>query len=291
VTDDGAVFRSHLDGSRHELTPERAMAVEEALGADIIMAFDECPPAAADHAAAADATERTHRWAERCVAAHTTDQALFAICQGGMHEDLRRDSAAFIAGLDVAGCAIGGLSVGEEKETTWRMLEESVAPLPAGKPRYMMGVGSPEDLIEAVRRGVDMFDCVLPTRLGRNGALFTADGRVNIANARFAQELGPVDPECDCATCEQFSAAYLRHLFAAEELLGYRLASQHNIRFLVRLMERARAAIEAGRFEAFATEFLARYRPADEQTRMEQREKWVGRVRPGSAAGRQARRG
>jgi queuine tRNA-ribosyltransferase len=280
VTDHGAVFRSHLDGASHELTPERAMTVEEALGADIIMAFDECPPAGADHAAAEIATERTHRWAERCVAAHSTEQALFAICQGGMHADLRRASAEFIAGLDVAGCAIGGLSVGEEKALTWPMLEASVAPLPMDKPRYMMGVGSPEDLIEGVRRGVDMFDCVLPTRLGRNGALFTSDGRINISNARYAPDLGPVDPECDCPTCAEFSAAYLRHLFAAEELLAYRLASQHNIRFLVRLMEQSRAAIIAGTFESFAQAFLARYRPANERTRIEQRAKWERRRTP-----------
>ncbi|MBI2760100.1 MAG: tRNA guanosine(34) transglycosylase Tgt [Chloroflexi bacterium] len=280
VTDQGAVFRSHLDGGTHELTPERAMAVEEALGADIIMAFDECPPAHADYSAAATATERTNRWAERCVTAHTTDQALFAICQGGMHADLRRASAELIAGLDVAGCAIGGLSVGEEKALTWPMLEASVAPLPVDKPRYMMGVGSPEDLIEGVRRGVDMFDCVLPTRLGRNGALFTRDGRINISNARYAADLGPVDPECDCPACADFSAAYLRHLFAAEELLAYRLASQHNIRFLVRLMEQSRAAITAGAFDTFAETFLARYRPANERTRIEQRAKWERRRNP-----------
>lgn len=277
VTERGAVFRSHLDGSEHELTPERAMTVEATLGADIIMAFDECPPATADRAAAEQATLRTHRWAERCVAAHRTRQALFAICQGGMFADLRRASAAFIAGLDVAGCAIGGLSVGESKELTWPMLEASIAPLPVDKPRYLMGVGSPEDLVEGVRRGVDMFDCVLPTRLGRNGALFTWDGRINIRNARFADDLGPVDPTCDCLACTGFSAAYLRHLFAAEELLGHRLASIHNIRFLTRLMERARAAIVSDTFDSFAAGVLARYRPADERTRMAQRAKWDAR--------------
>lgn len=271
VTDDGADFRSHIDGSRHVLTPERAMAVEHDLGADIIMAFDECPPADASRAAAEAATERTHRWAERCIAAHDTQQALFAICQGGMYADLRRASAEVIAGLDVVGCAIGGLSVGEEKALTWPMLDASIGPLPVTKPRYMMGVGSPEDLIEGVRRGVDMFDSVLPTRLGRNGALFTLNGRVNIRNARFADDLDPVDPDCDCLACTGFSAAYLRHLFVAEELLGYRLASQHNIRFLVRLMERARAAILAGAFATFADTFLARYRPANEAARLEQR--------------------
>ncbi len=277
VGDEGAVFRSHIDGSLHDLTPEKAITMEEALGADIIMAFDECPPAGAGRAEAEAATERTHRWAVRCVAAHDTEQALFAICQGGMFADLRRDSAAFIAGLDVAGCAIGGLSVGESKALTWPMLEASVDPLPVDKPRYLMGVGSPEDLIEGVRRGVDMFDSVLPTRLGRNGALFTPDGRVNIRNARFADDLGPVDPECDCPTCAEFSAAYLRHLFVSEELLGYRLASQHNVRFLTRLMDRDRAAIEADDFDRFAAGFLSRYRPTDEQARLEQREKFEAR--------------
>ncbi|MFN8556938.1 MAG: tRNA guanosine(34) transglycosylase Tgt, partial [Dehalococcoidia bacterium] len=277
ITDDGVTFRSHLDGSLHRLTPERAMEVERLLGADIIMALDECPPADADRLAAQRATERTHRWAERCVAARPTGQALFAICQGGMHEDLRRQSAAFVAGLDVDGCAIGGLSVGEQKAVTYRMLDASVAPLPVEKPRYMMGVGAPEDLIEAVRRGVDMFDCVLPTRLGRNGALFTAGGRVNIRNARFAEQAGPVDPACDCAACTSFSAAYLRHLFMAGELLGHRLASLHNIRFLVRLMERARAAIIAGAYDAFAADFLGRYRTTDERTRLQQKARWQER--------------
>jgi queuine tRNA-ribosyltransferase len=277
VSDAGVLFRSHLDGSEHELTPERAMAVQEALGADIIMALDECPRADADRAAAAAATERTHRWLARCVAAHRGKQALFGICQGGMYADLRAESARVVAAADVDGCAIGGLSVGEAKALTWRMLEASVAPLPEDRPRYMMGVGAPEDLIEGVRRGVDLFDSVLPTRLGRNGALFTPEGRVSIRNARFAAELGPVDPECDCATCVRFSAAYLRHLFMAEELLAYRLASQHNIRFLVRLMECARAAIEAGAFEEFAADFLGRYRPPDERARLEQKAKWEAR--------------
>ena len=281
VSEDGVTFRSHLDGSLHQLTPERVMAVEEALGADIIMAFDECPAAGVERTEAERATERTHRWAERCVAAHQGEQALFAICQGGMYADLRAASAAFVAGLDVPGCAIGGLSVGETKATTWMMLDASVGPLPIHKPRYMMGVGSPEDLIEAVRRGVDMFDCVLPTRLGRNGALFTADGRVNITNARFATLLEPLDPDCDCVTCRQFTAAYLHHLFKAEELLGYRLATIHNIRFLVRLMEGARSAIGAGTFSSYADAFLGRYRPAGEETRLAQRRKWEARQRQG----------
>ncbi|HZU76791.1 MAG TPA: tRNA guanosine(34) transglycosylase Tgt, partial [Dehalococcoidia bacterium] len=266
-----AVFRSHIDGSLHDLTPEKAITMEEALGADIIMAFDECPPAGAGRAEAEAATERTHRWAVRCVAAHDTEQALFAICQGGMFADLRRDSAAFIAGLDVAGCAIGGLSVGERKALTWPLLEASVEPLPVDRPRYLMGVGSPEDLVEGVRRGVDMFDCVLPTRLARNGALFTPAGRVNITNARFARLDRPLDEECDCPTCTDFTAAYLHHLFRCEELLAYRLASLHNLRFLIRHCERMRAAILAGDFESYAEAFLARYQPANEQTRYAQR--------------------
>jgi queuine tRNA-ribosyltransferase len=277
VTDDGVAFRSHLDGSLHKLTPESVVAVEQALGADIIMAFDECPPGNADRADAAAATERTHRWATRCAAAQTSAAALFPICQGGMFADLRRESARFIAALDLPGCAIGGLSVGESKALTWPMLEASVAELPAHKPRYLMGVGSPEDLIEGMRRGVDMFDCVLPTRLARNGALFTPDGRVNLTAARFAAQDAPLDPSCDCATCATFSAGYLHHLFRCGELLAHRLASIHNLRFLLRLMEQAREAISAGRFDSFAGDFLARYRPTDESVRLEQRRRYVAR--------------
>ena len=274
VSDDGVTFRSHLDGSLHTLTPESVMRVEERIGADIIMAFDACPPGDADRETARLATERTHRWAVRCAEAHSTDAALFPICQGGMFADLRRDSARTIAALDLSGCAIGGLSVGESKALTWPMLEASVAELPAAKPRYLMGVGSPEDLIEGVRRGIDMFDCVLPTRLARNGALFTPDGRVNITAARFATVGVPLDAECDCATCATFSAGYLHHLFRCGELLAHRLASIHNLRFLVRLMERTRAAILSGAFESFADDFLVRYRPTDETVRLDQRRRY-----------------
>jgi queuine tRNA-ribosyltransferase len=191
-----------------------------------------------------------------------------------MFADLRRASAAAVATSGTPGCAIGGLVLGEAKALTWAMLDASVSALPAGKPRYLMGVGSPEDLVEAVRRGVDMFDCVLPTRLGRNGALFTRDGRVNIRNARFAMDFGPVDAECDCDTCATFSLAYLHHLFKAEEILGYRLATVHNIRFLTRLMEEARAAVLAGRYAPFAAAFLTRYRPTDEAVRRRQLARW-----------------
>lgn len=277
VTDTGVVFRSHIDGSLHELTPEHMVRVQELLGADIIMAFDECPPAEADRDTARAATERTHRWAERCIAAHTTAASLFPICQGGMFADLRRASARFIAELGQPGCAIGGLSVGESKTLTWPLLEASIAELPTSKPRYLMGVGSPEDLIEGVARGVDLFDCVLPTRLARNGALFTPDGRVNIRNARFATLDAPLDPTCDCPTCRTFSAGYLHHLFRCEELLAYRLATLHNLRFLLRLMEEMRAAILAGRFTSFAADFRARYRIVDEAVRLEQRARYAAR--------------
>jgi queuine tRNA-ribosyltransferase len=278
VTDEAAVFRSHIDGSEHVLSPERAVAVQEALGADVIMALDEPPRPDASRAEAEAATARTHRWLERCLRAQTTEQALFGICQGGMFADLRRASAAAVAASGTPGCAIGGLSVGEEKAVMWAMLDASLAELPAAKPRYLMGVGSPEDLVEAVRRGVDMFDCVLPTRLGRNGALFTPDGRVNIRNARFARCFEAVDPVCDCAACAVFSAAYLHHLFRCEELLGYRLASIHNVRFLTRLMGVAREAITHGAYGQFADAFLSRYQATDERTRAEQRRKWAARL-------------
>jgi len=275
LTDTEAVFRSHLDGAELSLSPERAVAVQEALGADVIMALDEPPPPDASRERAEAATARTHRWLERCLRAQQTDQALFGICQGGMFADLRRASAGVIGAAGTPGCAIGGLSVGEPKATMWAMLDASINALPAEKPRYLMGVGAPEDLVEAVRRGVDMFDCVLPTRLGRNGALFTPDGRVNIRNARFARDFAPLDPACDCLSCTGFTAAYLHHLFKAEELLGHRLASLHNIRFLTRLMEQARAAVLGSRYDAFASDFSARYRVSDEGTRLSQRERWL----------------
>lgn len=277
ITDDGVVFRSHIDGAQMSLSPERAVVVQEALGADVIMALDQPPPPDADHAHARAATERTHRWLARCLAAQSTEQALFGICQGGMHADLRRQSAAVIAASGTPGCAIGGLSVGESKAVMWQMLDASLSELPAEKPRYLMGVGSPEDLVQAVGRGVDMFDCVLPTRLGRNGALFTPDGRVNIRNARFARDFGPVDGGCDCEACTGFTAAYLHHLIRCDEILGYRLASIHNIRFLTRLMAQARAAILDGRFSSFAAALLTRYRVTSEMVRMEQKAKWTNR--------------
>ncbi|MCJ7604622.1 MAG: tRNA guanosine(34) transglycosylase Tgt [Dehalococcoidales bacterium] len=276
ITDDGVTFRSHIDGSEHVFTPERAVQYQEKLGADVIMVLDECSAYGDSREKIEKAMERTHRWAQRCRDARTRDDiCLYAIVQGGMVPDLRRQSAGYLAALDFPGYAIGGLSVGEPKDVMLEMLSEATALLPEEKPRYLMGVGSPEDLVAGVARGVDMFDCALPTRVARNGALFTGAGRINIRKASYKKTDEPVDPECDCYTCRTFSAAYLNHLFRAEELLGLRLASIHNLRFLANLMEKIRAAILEGTFETFAKSFLERYRPTDEQTRVSQKKKWL----------------
>ncbi len=276
IGDEGVTFRSHIDGSEHLLTPERVIAIQEELGADIIMAFDECTPYPSDVDYNRKALERTHRWAERCLAARTRqDQALFGIVQGGMFPELRRQSARFLASLDFPGYAIGGLSVGEPKELTSSIVEETVPFLPEDRPRYLMGIGSPEDLLEGVARGVDMFDCVLPTRVARNGALFTRHGRRNVRNAAFKTLDEPIDQGCDCYTCRTFSIAYVHHLFRAEELLAYRLASIHNLRFLIRLMEEAREAILNDTFVRFKNEFLSGYRPTDQKVRLAQKQKWI----------------
>jgi queuine tRNA-ribosyltransferase len=276
ISDDGALFRSHIDGSEHFLTPELAIEIQEGLGADIIMVLDECPAYGGDLRTVREATERSHNWAERCLRRHErSDQALFGIVHGGTFDELRRQSAEFLASLDFPGYAIGGLSLGEPKDLTHAVLEETVPLLPQAKPRYLMGVGSPEDLVECVARGVDMFDSALPTRLGRNGALFTGERRLSIGNARFKDEQGPIDPECDCYTCRSYSAAYLNHLFKCRELLGYRLATIHNLRFIVGLMERIRQAILDGTFAAFKDAFLERYQPTDADVRVEQKRKWL----------------
>lgn len=287
IDDDGASFRSHIDGSVWRVTPEYSMAVQSQLGSDIAMAFDEPPRPDADRAAAQQAAERTLRWAERCLAAYDGPGEVFPICQGGMFEDLRRWSAEATASLAAPGYAIGGLSVGESKALTWRMLEASISQLPQGRPRYLMGVGAPEDLLEGVARGVDLFDCVLPTRLGRNGAVFTADGKLNLRNAANTRDAAPIQEDCDCLACRTVSRAYLHHLFRCEELLGYRLASLHNLRFLVRLMQATRAAILDRRFTEVHERFRARYRPANEAVRAEQRARWQGaRGRWAAGAGR-----
>ncbi len=282
LDDDGVTFKSHIDGSTHRFTPEMVIRVEEQLGADIIMALDECTPHPSSHEYNRQAIQRTHYWAERCLEAHSRkDQALFAIVQGSVYPDLRRESATTLASLDFPGYAVGGLSVGEPKEEMHRMLEEVTPLMPEHKPRYLMGVGSPEDLVECVARGIDMFDCVLPTRVARNGALLTRDGRLPIKSSRFALEDRPIEEDCDCYTCAHFSLGYLHHLYRAEELLVYRLNSIHNLRFMTRTAEEIRAAILDGSFRSYRDDFLARYKTTDRAAAVKQREQWLiahGRV-------------
>jgi queuine tRNA-ribosyltransferase len=272
-TDEGVLFRSHIDGSQHHFTSELVIRVQEQLGADIIMCLDECA-APGDRAYSELALNRTHAWAARCHDAHTrADQALFGIVQGGLFSDLRQQSARYLVGLDFPGYAIGGLSVGETKEQLYTILDITVSVLPADKPRYLMGVGAPEDLLEGVARGVDLFDCVLPTRLARNAALFTRQGRLNIRNASFERDGAPIEDGCACYTCRHFSRAYLRHLFKAGELLAHRLATIHNVHFLLQLMRDIRGAIAAGSFLSFKEEFLVNYPIIPHQVRAANREK------------------
>jgi len=276
VSDEGVTFRSHIDGSQHHLTPELAVQYQESLGADIIMALDECPAHDDSLDKVKKAMERTHRWAERCLKVRKRPgQALYAIVQGGVFPELRRQSAEYLASLDFPGYAIGGLSLGEPKKVTLAMIEETVAFLPEAKPRYLMGVGSPEDIVEAVARGCDIFDSALPTRVARNGALFTWQGRKNITNAVYADMEQPVVAGCNCYTCRNFSAAYLHHLFNAGELLAYRLATIHNLSFITELMDKIRSAVLNGTFVSFKKDFLANYRPTDEPTRLSQKQKWL----------------
>ena len=278
LSDDGVTFRSHIDGSEHHLTPELIIKFQESLGADIIMVLDECPAHDDSLEKVKMAMERTHRWAERCQKVQKRrDQALYAIAQGGIFPELRRQSAEYLASLDFPGYAIGGLSIGEPKRVTLAMIEATVAWLPEDKPRYLMGVGSPEDIVEAVARGIDMFDSALPTRVARNGALFTWQGRRNIGNAAYSQMEQPIVPGCDCYTCRNFSAAYLHHLFGCDELLAYRLATIHNLSFVSSLMAKIRGAIQDGTFLSFKDDFLANYQPADEQIRLNQKQKWLKR--------------
>ena len=264
-----------MEVSTSTVTPELAIQFQEALGADIIMALDECPSYSDDFDAVRQSMERTHHWAQRCQGSQQRDQALYGIVQGGMFEELRRQSATFLTCLGFDGYAIGGLSLGEPKKVTNEIVEETVPLLPKGKPRYLMGVGAPEDLFEGVSRGIDLFDSALPTRIARNGGLFTREGRCIIRNARFRDQDGPIDEGCDCYTCRAFSAAYLHHLFKCEELLAYRLATIHNLRFVLRLMEEMRQQILDGTFSAFKDAFLASYQPCDEEVRQAQRQKWM----------------
>jgi queuine tRNA-ribosyltransferase len=270
VYEDGVEFQSHIDGSTHYFTPERAIEVQHALGADIIMAFDECPPNPCTYEQARAAMERTHRWAVRCLEAHDTPQALFGIVQGSVYEHLRAQSARFISELGFPGVAIGGVAVGEEKAEIHRIVAFTTPLLPPEKPRYLMGVGEPDDILQAVASGVDMFDCVLPTRLARNAAMVTRYGRVNLRNARFAENFGPVDPECDCPVCQRYSAAYIHHLFKAKEILAARLATYHNLYFYQQLMRAVRQAIRAGNLEQLTKEFLQKYMP--EESRLSREE-------------------
>ncbi len=269
VTEQGVLFQSHLDGSQHELTPERAIDLQLAYGSDIIMPLDDVVGYAEPIRRQIEAMERTHRWLERAVvyfARRTQDLSevdrplLFGITQGGFDPTRRRVSAQFVAELPVDGIAIGGLSVGEPKEVLYDLLEASVEPLPDDRPRYLMGVGAPEDLWRAVALGIDLFDCVLPTRLARHAALYTATGRVDIGSRRFRLAFEPVDSTCDCYTCRNFTAAYLHHLFRAKELLAYRLATIHNLRFIQRQMEVMREAIDQGTFAEAMERFFATYR-------------------------------
>ena len=256
VTDQDVRCRSHLDGSEHVMSPEWAMRVQELLGSDIAMCFDQCGPFPATHAQAKTALERTTLWAERSKAAHSRpDQALFGIVQGSVYDDLRLRSAREIVGMDFPGYGIGGLSVGESHDVMYRVLDLLDGVMPREKPRYLMGVGYPPNIVEGIARGVDMFDCVLPTRNGRNGTLFTSFGRVNIKAQRYERDFGPVDPECDCYLCRNFSRAYLRHLYRCGEILAARLCTWHNLRYTARLAERAREAILAGRFPEFRERF------------------------------------
>jgi len=278
ITDEGAIFRSHLDGSLHLFTPERVVAIQEALGADIIMQLDHLVGQPAHYAAEEAAMRRTVTWAARSLGAKVrTDQALFGIVQGGLHLDLRTQAIEALEAMNFPGYGIGGLCVGEPKEETYRMLATLESLLPAQKPRYLMGIGAPEDLLEAIAHGTDMFDCVLPTRLARHGALLTPRGRVNIRKAAFRAQDTPLDPTCDCPTCQQHTAAYLHHLFRTGELLYYRLATLHNLRFILRLVAQAREAIVRGKFAEFKASFLSSYTPTDEQVRMAQKSKWLAR--------------
>ena len=261
ITEQGVEFRSFIDGSKHTLTPEKSIEVQCDLGSDIMMAFDECTPYPADRDYVKNSLERTTRWLKRCIKAQqdTEKQALFGIMQGGMYRDLREESARQIVDLDLPGYAIGGLSVGEPKEVMCEVLDYAVDFLPENKPRYLMGVGTPDYIFEGIQRGIDMFDCVLPTRIARNGTAMTSIGRVNIKNAKYERDFEPLDRECDCYTCRNYSKSYLRHLFKANEILSSILLSTHNLHFLVKMTKNIRKAILEDRFFEYKAEFYSKY--------------------------------
>ena len=275
ITEEGVAFRSHIDGSKHMISPEKSIEIQHALGSDIMMAFDECAPYPADRRYVKDSLERTTRWLKRCKEYHEqyceehggesqilgegVNQSLFGIMQGGMYNDYRKQSAEEIVALDLPGYAIGGLSVGEPKEMMYEVMDECVDYLPKEKPRYLMGVGSPDCLFEGVERGIDMFDCVLPTRIARHGMAMTSQGKVNIKNAKYERDFTPLDSECDCYTCRNYSKAYLRHLYKSNELLSAMLMSNHNLHFLVKTMTNIRKAIDEDRFPEYKKEFFDAY--------------------------------
>jgi queuine tRNA-ribosyltransferase len=265
ITEEGVTFRSHLNGDKLEISPEKATQIQNALGADIMMAFDECPPYPAEYKYVKDSIERTTRWAERCLKAHErpADQALFGIVQGGKYQDLRKQSARDLVSMDFPGYSIGGLSVGEPKDVMMEVLEFTVPELPANKPRYLMGVGSPDALLDGAIRGIDMFDCVLPTRIARNGTVMTSKGRLVIRNAVHARDFGPLDENCSCYTCKNYSKAYIRHLLKADETFGIRLTTYHNLHFLLELMRGVREAIKEDRLLDFRNEFFDNYGMAE----------------------------
>jgi queuine tRNA-ribosyltransferase len=276
IDDAGVIFRSHIDGSEHSFTPENVIEFQNKLGVDIIMVLDECTSIEQDKSIVRTAMQRTGKWASRCKQVHRNDkQLLFAIVQGGIYEDLRKESVDTLTSMDFPGYAIGGLSLGETKETTWLVVELTTKMLPVDKPRYLMGVGSPEDILHGIDYGIDIFDSALPTRVARNGALFTASGRKNITKAYYRLKDEPIDTTCDCYTCRHFSAAYLNHLFRAGELLAYRLATIHNLRFISNLVKNARAAINNDSFTVFKQEFISGYRTTDESTRVSQKKMWL----------------
>lgn len=261
ISEEGVAFRSHIDGAKKFISPEKAVEIQTALGSDIMMAFDECAPYPADRQYVKNSLERTTRWLGRCVDAHknTEKQALFGIVQGGMYKDLREQSAAQILAYDLPGYAIGGLSVGEPKELMYEVLDYTTPLLPAQKPRYLMGVGTPDCIFEGVIRGIDMFDCVLPTRIARNGTAMTSQGRISIKNAKYFDDFSPLDEECDCYVCKNYTKSYLRHLYKANEILSSRLMSYHNLHFLLNLMKNIREAIMADRLLDYKEEFFAKY--------------------------------
>lgn len=261
ISDEGVEFQSHIDGSRHFLSPEKVMDIEQKLGADIAMCFDECAPYPCSYEEAERAVERTALWAKRCREVHRRqDQLLFGIVQGNVFPDLRARSTEELVKLDFPGYAVGGLSVGEPKENMYEILEFLHPLLPDGKPRYLMGVGEPEDLIEGVKRGIDMFDCVVPTRLARHGTAYTHSGKITVRNAAHMEDFSPIDDCCDCYVCRNYSRAYLRHLIKAEEILAHRLLSYHNVYFLVNLMARIRDALREGNLDRFSDDFFNEYK-------------------------------